>query len=73
MNNITKITNSLEDSNVIIDGITKTVKHEKEKLVDGVLPALLAPLTSSLVHPVILFSSKSHKWKRSKNSRRRIH
>ena len=31
MNDIINIIKSLEDSNVLIDGITKTVKHEVKK------------------------------------------
>ena len=31
MNDIIKIIKSLEDSNILIDGITETVKHEKKK------------------------------------------
>ena len=53
MNDISKIINSLEDSNVLIDGITETVKHEIRKQEGGFLPALLAPLDASLVQPVI--------------------
>ena len=30
MNDIIKIIKSLEDSNILIDGITETVKHEKK-------------------------------------------
>ena len=45
---------SLEDSNVLIDGITETVKHEiKRKQEGGFLGALLATLAASLVKPVI--------------------
>ena len=31
MKSVIKITKSLEDSDVLIDGITETVKHEKQK------------------------------------------
>ena len=54
MSGIIKITKSLEDSNVLIDGITETVKHEIKKQEGRFLPALLAPLTPLLVQPVIL-------------------
>ena len=47
MNDIVKIIKSLEDSNVLIDGITETVKE------DVFLGALLAHLVASLVQPVI--------------------
>ena len=51
MNDIIKIIKSLEDSNVFIDGITETVKREKQE--GQFLPALLAPLAASLVQTVI--------------------
>ena len=53
LDDIIKIMNSLEDSNVFIDGITETVKHEIKKQEGGFLSALLAPLAASLVQPVI--------------------
>ena len=51
MNDIIKIIKSLEDSNVLIDGITQTVKHEIEKQEGGFLPlpASLVQLVSSSV------------------------
>ena len=52
MNDIIKIIKSLEDSNVLIDGITEKVKNEIKKQ-DGFLPALLALLAASLAQPVI--------------------
>ena len=52
-NDIIKIIKSLEDSNVLIDGIAETVKHEIEKQESGFLPALLIPLAASLGQPVI--------------------
>ena len=53
MNDIFKIIKSLEDSNVLIDGITDTVKHEIRKQEGRFLSALLAPFTASLVQPLI--------------------
>ena len=50
---IIKIIKSLEDPCVLIDGVTETVKHEIKKQEGGFLGALLAPLTTSLVQPVI--------------------
>ena len=40
-------------SNVFIDGITETAKHGIKKLEGGFLSALQAPLSASLVQPVI--------------------
>ena len=53
MNDIIKIITSLEDSVVLIYGVTETVKNETKKQEGGFLGALLAPLAASLVQPVI--------------------
>ena len=53
MNGLIKIIKSLEDSGVLIDGVSETVKHEKKKQGGRFLGALLAPLVASLVRPVI--------------------
>ena len=54
-----KVIISLEDSGVLIDGVTETVKHEIKKQEGGFLGALLALLASSLVLPVISLVVKS--------------
>ena len=53
MNDVIKIIASLEDSGVLIDGVTEKVKHEIKKQEGRFLGALLAPLAASLVQPVI--------------------
>ena len=53
MNDIIKIIKSLEDSGILIDQVTETVKDEIKKQEGGFLRALLAPLAASLVQPVI--------------------
>ena len=53
MNDIIKIIKSLEDSNVLIESITESLKYETKKQEGKFLPALLAPLAASLVQPVI--------------------
>ena len=53
MNDIIKIIKSLEDSGVLIDGLTETVKHEIKIQKDGFRGALLAPIAASLVQTVI--------------------
>ena len=53
MNDIIKIIKSLEDSGVSIDGVTETVRYEMKEQDGRFLGALLAPLTVSLVQPVI--------------------
>ena len=50
---ILKPQTSIEDSNVLIDGITETVKYEIKKQEGALLPALLVSLAASLVQPVI--------------------
>ena len=53
MNDIIKIIKSLEYLDVLINGVTATVKHEIKKQEGGFLGALLVPLVASLVQPVI--------------------
>ena len=53
MDNVIKIVKSLEDSGILIDGVTEAVKHELKKQEGGFLGALLAPLDVSMVQPVI--------------------
>ena len=53
MNNSIKVVKSSEVSGVLIDGVTETVKHVVKKQEGGFLEALLAPLATSLVQPVI--------------------
>ena len=53
MNDIIRIIQSLDDSGVLILGVTETVKHKIKKQKGRFPGALLAPLTASLVQPVI--------------------
>ena len=53
INDIIEFIKSLEDSGVLTDGVTETVKHEIKKQEGGFLGALLAALVASLVQPVI--------------------
>ena len=66
INGIIKIIKSLEDSNILIDGITETVKYEI-KQPEEFLPVLLTPSASSCATSAIIdfFSSKRCKWKTS--------
>ena len=52
-NDFIKIIKSLEDSRVLIDGVTEAVKHEIKKQEGGFLGAFLERLVASLVEPVI--------------------
>ena len=49
MNDIIKVIKSLEDSGLLIDGVTEAVKHEIEKHEGEFLGTLLASLAASLV------------------------
>ena len=53
MDDIIKILKSLEDSGVLIDGVTETVKQKIKKQEGRFLRALLAPLAALLVQPAI--------------------
>ena len=73
MNNIIKIIKSVEDSDVLTDGVTKTIKYEIKKQEGGFLGALLAPLTTTIMQPVISSVVKRYKSKRSYKSRNRVY
>ena len=53
MNDIIKIIKSLDDTTVLIDGITKASKHEIKKQEGGFLGALLAPTAASVKQPMV--------------------
>ena len=53
MSDIIKIIKSLEDLGALINAVTETVKDEAKKQKGIFLGALLAPLTASLMQPVI--------------------
>ena len=46
---LSKIVKSLEDSGILLDGITETVKNEVKEQKDGFLSILLGTLAASLV------------------------
>ena len=49
MNDIMKIVQALEDSNVLLKEITKTIKDERKKQKGGFLSMLLGTLGASLL------------------------
>ena len=49
MNNIMKIVQALEDSNILLKGITKTIKNERKEQKGGFLSMLLGTLGASLL------------------------
>ena len=53
MNDIIKIIKLLEDLGVLIDRVTEAVKHEIKKQERRFLIALLTPLATSVMQPVI--------------------
>ena len=59
MNDFMNIIKSLEDSAVLIDGVTETVKHEIKNQEGGFPGALLVSLAFSIVEPVVSSVVKS--------------
>ena len=49
MNDIIKIVQALEDSNIWLKGVTKTIKHETKEQKGGFLSMLLGTLRASLL------------------------
>ena len=49
MNDITKIVQALEDSNILRKGVTKTIKNETKEQKGGFLSMLLGTLGASLL------------------------
>ena len=49
MNNIMKIVQALEDSNILLKGVTKTVQNEVKEQKGGFLSMLLCTLGASLL------------------------
>ena len=53
MNDILKIVQGLEDSNVLLQGVTKTIKNETKKQKGGFLSMLLGTLGASLLENLL--------------------
>ena len=49
MNDIMKIVQALEDSNILLKGVTKTIKNEGKEQKGGFLSMLLGTLVTSLL------------------------
>ena len=49
MNNIMKIVQALEDSNILLKGVTKTIKNETKEQKGGSLSMLLGTLGATLL------------------------
>ena len=60
MNNIIKIIQALEDSNILIKGVTKTIKTETKEQKDGFLSMLLDTLGATITHKIFKTNSCFH-------------
>ena len=49
MNDIMKVVQDLEDSNILLKGVTKTIKNETKEQIGGFLSMLLGTLGASLL------------------------
>ena len=54
MNEIMKIVQALEDSNILLKGVTETIKHEGKEQKGGFLSLLLVTLGASLLGNLLL-------------------
>ena len=61
MNDIMKIVQALEYSNILLKGVTKTIKNETRKQKGGFLSMLMGTLSASLLDN-LLTKSLSGKW-----------
>ena len=53
MNDIIKIVQGLEDSNILLEGATKTIKNERKEQKRGFLSMLLGTLGASLLGNIL--------------------
>ena len=53
MNDIMKIVQALEDSNILLKGITKTIENETKEQKGGFLGMLLGTLGASLLRNIL--------------------
>ena len=63
--NYIKIIKSLEDSNILIDGIAETVKHEMKKTRRQISTCFVSTFSRLISATSDFFSIKRYKWKRS--------
>ena len=62
MNDIMKIVQALEDSNILLKGVTKTIKNETKEQKRGFLSMLLGTLGASFVRKVISRKGYCKSW-----------
>ena len=65
MNGIIKTIKSLEDLCILIDRVTKTVKHEIKKTRRQISWSFVSSFSHFISTTSNFFSSKRYKWKRS--------
>ena len=53
MNDIIKIVQALEDSSILLKGVTKTIKNERKEQKGGLLGMLLGALEASLLGNIL--------------------
>ena len=53
MNDMIKIVQALEDSNILLKGVTKTIKNETKEQKGGFLRMLLGTLGASLLRNIL--------------------
>ena len=53
MNNIIQIVHALEDSNILLKGVTKTIKNETKEQKGGFLSMLLGTLGASFLRDLL--------------------
>ena len=53
MNDMIKIVQALEDSNILLKGVTKTIKNETKEQKGGFLGMLLGTLGASLLRNIL--------------------
>ena len=74
MNDIIKIIKSLEDSAVLIDGVTETVKHEiKKKTRRPISWSFVSTFSRFISATSNFFSSERYKWNTIYRSRKRMY
>ena len=62
MNDIMKIVQALKDSNILIKGVTKTIKNETKEQKGGFLSMLLGTLGDSLLGNVLTGKGIEKSW-----------
>ena len=58
MNYIMKVVQSLEDSNILLKGVSKTIKNETKEQKGGFLIMLLGTLRASLLGNILVAKAK---------------